>query len=341
MIKKMDKAKIQGHSRRFYRALMRVWWSKSPSLLAFCLLPFSWLYRLAIFGRDLCYRFGVFRVVYAPVPVIVVGNITVGGSGKTPAVIALVARLKAEGRRPGILTRGYGGVLKSPPYLLNDSHTADLVGDEPVLLHRHTSVPVVVDPKRTRGLRYLLAQCPSCDVIVCDDGLQHRALHADIRIALVDAKRGVGNGYLLPAGPLRERISQLNTVDIVIYKGGETGATLKLVPVCFVNIHTGERLPLKAFFGQAAYAIAGIGDPDPFFDTLRGLGVQLKTRVFRDHHAYVEADLQFPDVRPIIMTEKDAVKCALLPNVSGYYLAVRPELKGVDVLWSDISQKGD
>ncbi|OGI40084.1 MAG: tetraacyldisaccharide 4'-kinase [Candidatus Muproteobacteria bacterium RBG_16_62_13] len=293
-----------------------------PGTVTWLLLPFSGLYCLLVGIRRQLYRVSILRRQHVPAPVIVVGNITVGGSGKTPLVIWLALHLRSLGYRPGVVTRGYGGRSKSWPRLVTtDTGPAD-VGDEPVLIARHAGCPVMADPDRVRAARALLAQ-HQCDLILSDDGLQHYRLARDIEIAVIDGERRFGNGFCLPAGPLREPISRLKRADLTVTLGAARPGEYRmdLTETGYRAVEGGALKPLDAFRGQSVHAVAGIGNPGRFFAHLRKLGVQPIEHPLPDHHEYREADLRFGDNLPVIMTEKDAVKCS---SFSGplWYLAV-------------------
>jgi tetraacyldisaccharide 4'-kinase len=263
--------------------------------------------------------------VQLPVPVIVVGNITVGGTGKTPFVLWLVERLIARGWRPGVISRGYGGC--APEYPLRVSPTTDpaWAGDEPALIARRTGLPVAVAPDRVAAAR-LLIDSGEIDILVTDDGLQHYRLGRDIEICVVDGSRGLGNGALLPAGPLREPPARLREVDLVVVNGG--GWRPEGVPALDMQLETvearplvtGEPRPLSSFAGARVNAVAGIGNPERFFASLRAAGIQVVPHPFPDHHNYTDIDLAFDEKLPLLMTEKDAVKCAGLAQPHHWYV---------------------
>jgi len=294
------------------------------------LLPLGWLFRLIAAGRRRAYALGWLQAWRAPVPVIVIGNITVGGTGKTPLTLALVERLRAAGWRPGIVSRGYGGEAEYPLRVTPDSAAA-VVGDEPLLLARRAGVPVVVDPLRARGVRHLLSGS-DCDLVVCDDGLQHYALARDIEIAVIDGQRGLGSGLPLPAGPLREPPSRLASVDFRVVNGdwlaaGERpadAATMTLTPGAWLPVGTGTAASPPS--GGAVHAVAGIGHPPRFFALLERLGYQPVPHPFPDHHAYAAGDLDFTPPLPVVMTEKDAVKCAGLARADTWFVPVQAML---------------
>ena len=291
------------------RAIERIWYDGSP--VAWLLLPLAALFWVASGLRRAAYRAGVAATHRLPVPVIVVGNITVGGTGKTPLVVWLAAHLAARGWRPGVVSRGYGARVERPTPVDSASDAA-LAGDEPVLIARRAGCPVVVDRDRVRGATWLCAQA-GCDLVIADDGLQHYRLARDLEIAVVDGTRRFGNGLLLPAGPLREGRARLRSVDLVVTNGtpaaGEHGMSLVPGPL-YALASPGRRESLGAWRGRAVVAVAGIGNPERFFRTLEQAGLVVERRAFPDHHRYRAADVASPaDGRPVLMTEKDAVKC--------------------------------
>jgi len=300
-------------------------------LAATALLPLAVLYCLVVGLRRLAYNRGWLRTARLPVPVIIVGNITVGGTGKTPLVIWLARWLRTRGWRPGIVARGYGGKSSHWPLEVTGESAPSLVGDEPVLVASNCGCPVWVDPDRVRGARALLASRP-CDVLVADDGLQHYALGRDLEICVVDGKRRQGNGWCLPAGPLREPRARLLSADLVVTNGngpapGEYSMRLVLGVARSVSDPARE-LSLDAFRGRRAIAIAGIGNPDRFFQALGELGVIADERRFPDHHPFTEADLPESEGVPVLMTEKDAVKCRRFAGPNCWYIPVEAELDG-------------
>lgn len=272
--------------------------------------------------RRQLYKGGWRGATRLPLPVIVVGNLTVGGTGKTPLVLWIAQRLQQQGWRPGIVTRGYKGRARSwPQHVLPQSDT-QLVGDEPVLLARRSGCPVMADPDRPRGAQALREI--GCNIVVADDGLQHYRLARDFEIAVIDGERRFGNGRCLPAGPLREPLTRLEAVDARVTQGepraGEWGMTLQ--PTAFHRVGGVERRPLEAFRGETVHAVAGIGHPGRFFAQLRALGVRVIEHPFPDHHPFAPGDLRFGDALAIVMTEKDAVKCDGLTSENAWYLAV-------------------
>lgn len=306
-------------------ALQRCWYRRCPAwfigvhvLLA---MPLAVVFRILVSLRCALYRYGLLRVERLPVPVIVVGNINVGGSGKTPLTITLVEWLRQAGLRPGIVSRGYGGRATTPMPVMPDSDPA-LVGDEPVLLARRAACPVWIGRKRAAAARQLLAFHPEVDVLIADDGLQHLALARDVELVVVDAARGFGNGWPLPAGPLREPVSRLARVDAVVVNGEATrplglpcpSFTMHIVGARFVNLAEPERCVTSGHFmadgdGEPLHAIAGIGHPERFFRQLTELGLAATPLAFPDHHIFRESDLP---TGTVLMTEKDAVKCVAI-----------------------------
>jgi subfamily B ATP-binding cassette protein MsbA len=293
------------------------------------LRPVAW-----VFTRLADYRRQNTEAWQAPVPVIVVGNINVGGTGKTPLVAWLTEQLVAQGHKPGIVSRGYGGTSSRYPLLVNPQSDAIEAGDEAVLLARKTGCPVVVDPDRSAAAQYLLDE-EDCNVIISDDGLQHYALGRDAEIAVIDGERGLGNGFCLPAGPLREPPSRLQEVDVVIVNGDhqlELGVPHMNMRVMVNSIEPlAENGGLDAPNSQTVHGVAGIGNPDRFFETLREMGYEVMEHRFDDHHRFELADLDFGDSLPVIMTEKDAVKCRqlLIEQIHGNFwyldITVQPD----------------
>ncbi|MCK9259965.1 MAG: tetraacyldisaccharide 4'-kinase [Azoarcus sp.] len=288
--------------------------------LALLLSPLSFLFGVLASLRRALYRVGVLRAVRLPVPVIVVGNIAVGGSGKTPTVDWLVTQLRAAGWTPGIVSRGYGGTVEGVGLVGADSDPV-LCGDEPVLLARLTGCPVAIGRDRPAAAQTLLAAHPECDVIVSDDGMQHYRLARDVEIAVVD-EATLGNCRLLPAGPLREPLGRLSSVDVVIAHGAlslpvraalgsATAVSMVLEGASFRSLRRpDETRPASAFRGRRVHALAGIGRPERFFDQLRAMGLDVVAHPFPDHHRFTAPDLDFAPEEAKLMTSKDAVKCA-------------------------------
>lgn len=309
--------------------IARIWSGESPLWLL--LLPFSWLYGLVSGLIRLSYKLGLKKAWRAPVPVVVVGNLTAGGNGKTPVVIWLVEQLQQQGIRVGVVSRGYGGKAETYPLLLNPDTTTAQAGDEPVLIFQRTGAPVAVSPVRSDAVKALLA-AHSVQLIITDDGLQHYRLARDKEIVVVDGVRRFGNGWWLPAGPMRERASRLQSVDAIITNGGEALAgeiPMRLLPGQAVNLLTGEHRALTEL--HDVVAMAGIGHPPRFFATLENSGLQpVKTVALADHQALMLADVEALTTpgQTLIMTEKDAVKCRAFAKPNWWYLPVDAELSG-------------
>lgn len=304
-------------------ALVRAWYQPRPGW-AYLLLPVAWLFALLVWLRRKCYQLGWLASDHPGVPVIVIGNITVGGTGKTPLVATVAQQLKARGQRVGIVSRGYGGAPGQLPITVSTASKPSIVGDEPLLLAQHTGCPVVVCRDRLAAARHLVT-AHEVDIIVADDGMQHYALARDAEIAVCDARRGYGNGHSLPVGPLREPLSRLRTVNLAFSQGEQGDYTLRGDWIYPVTGH-GEPRRLSEFLGAPVHAVAGIGDPERFFKTLREAGLSLQTHAFADHHAYQAQDYAFDDSLSVLMTEKDAVKCRSFAQAHWWYLSVNAEL---------------
>lgn len=314
-----------------------LWFRRHLALALLPLLPFSWLFALLVGLRRGLYRAGVLHSCRLPVAVIVVGNLIVGGSGKTPLVLWLVEQLRARGWQPGIISRGYGAAVDTVYPVMPDS-LPSIVGDEPLLLARRSGVPVFVGRDRVAAGHALLAAHPECNVVVSDDGLQHYRLQRSAEIAVFDG-RGTGNGQLLPAGPLRESRGRLSTVTAVVLNSVPEKSVVN-VPAelpCFSMRLYGEQFYLlpdarkmcsaSDLRGKRLYALAGIGDPARFFAQLRMLGLEFEAHPFPDHHAYGTDDLAFARDGVLLMTEKDAVKCAALSLPEAWVLPVQARLE--------------
>jgi tetraacyldisaccharide 4'-kinase len=292
------------------RVLTRIWYS--DHWLRFPLAPLAALYRLVAEARRHAYQSGWLRAENVGVPVIVVGNVSVGGTGKTPFVIWLAGKLRQQGRRVGIVTRGYRGKAEQwPREVAADSDPVE-VGDEPVLLARRTSCPVFAGPDRVAAAKALLA-ATSVEVILSDDGLQHYRLARAFEIAVVDGVRGMGNGLCLPAGPLREPPSRLKEVDAIVVNGGTFGHAGvfrgRAVVTRVYRLRDGEERPLESFAKESVHAVAGIGNPQRFFDLLADSGLDVIPHPLEDHAEIAAEDLRFDEPGAVLITEKDAVKC--------------------------------
>jgi tetraacyldisaccharide 4'-kinase len=308
-------------------ALERHWTGLTP--LHLVLLPLSGLFRALIAVRRRLYRSGLLASRNLPVPVVIVGNISVGGSGKTPLTLHLVRQLAEAGWHPGIISRGYGGSATSPQ-AVSPYHSSAEVGDEPLLMAQRGVCPVWIGRDRVAAGLALLAAHPECDVILSDDGLQHYRLRRDFEIAVVDGVRRFGNGWLLPAGPLREPASRLRRVDAIVVNGGSAAAgeyAMQLYGTQFHNLlNPATRACAADFTGKRLHAIAGIGHPERFFRHLESLGLEVTRHAFPDHHPYTAADLGFGDSDAILMTEKDAVKCAAFASEHHWVLQVNAQV---------------
>jgi tetraacyldisaccharide 4'-kinase len=306
--------------------LSHSWYHPHP--VRWLLLPLSLLYRGIAALRKLAYQRDWLTRHKMPVPVIVVGNISVGGTGKTPFVLWLCEQLKQAGYHPGIISRGYGARAGHYPLDVSSTSSPSEAGDEPVLIARRSGCPVVVDPDRSQAAVHLLSQ-HHCDVIISDDGMQHYALQRDIEICLVDSQRRFGNRLCLPAGPLREPMSRLQQVDFVVYNGEAAAQRyqMQLLADHWVNLNDAtQQLPLNFFAGREVHAVAGIGHPQRFFDVLCDQGMIVHPHAFDDHHQFSAADLDFADDFPLLMTEKDAVKCQSFAADNVWYLPVSAEI---------------
>jgi len=301
------------------------WYQGRPWL--WLLWPVSLLFCLLVLARRGLYRLRLLKSVSLPVPVIIVGNITVGGSGKTPLVLWLAELLRRQGYRPGLLSRGYGGKAAQWPQWVDGESAAREVGDEALLLARRSGCPMVVGPDRVAAARLLLEHS-DVDVILSDDGMQHYRLGRDIEIAVLDGERRLGNGLCLPAGPLREPASRLKTVDFVVCNGSVRQGewSMQLVPGKAQPLLPGAAKSLGEFTSSTVHAVAGIGNPERFFNTLRQAGLRLYEHPFADHHPYALGELDFADEAPVLMTEKDAVKYFDYAQERHWYLPVSARL---------------
>ncbi|MFT6955080.1 MAG: tetraacyldisaccharide 4'-kinase [Halieaceae bacterium] len=301
----------------------RVWW-------LWLLRPVEFLFRFISVFRRACYRFGVLSTSRGKAPLIVVGNITVGGTGKTPVVIALVEYLQARGLRPGVVSRGYGATAEEFPHTLSANSKAGDCGDEALLIYQRTGCPVVVAPDRPAAVRQLESEF-NVDILLSDDGLQHYSMERDMEIAVVDSRRGVGNGFCLPAGPLREPCSRLADMAFILYRGSCDPINGVLYRCdSLVNLKTGE---VREFSTSeqltVVHAVAGIGQPSQFFSTLRNAGFEPTEHCFADHHRYTADDFAPMSDKPVLMTEKDAVKCREFAGENCWYLKITAEIPSV------------
>lgn len=303
----------------------RVWYG--GHWLGGVLAPLSAVYRVGLDAGRLARRLRPAKPL--AVPVVVVGNLTVGGAGKTPLVIHLAKLLQARGRRVGVVSRGYRARVRRFPHRVSEGDDAFAVGDEPKLIAQETNCPVVIAPRRREAALVLARHC-DVEVVLSDDGLQHAALPRALEIVVVDGDRQFGNGRLLPAGPLREPMSRLDEVDFVVVNvgggagaGGDVGAgggpisgapQMSVRLSSFRHLVSGRREPVGHFDGRPVHACAGIGNPRRFFDSLARAGIEARRHEFPDHHAWRAGDLLFDDGLPVVMTAKDGVKCAALAH---------------------------
>ena len=336
--------------RKIHAWLLRRWYGDRP---IGWFIPLAGIFAAITTMRRWCYRHGIFHIVELQVPVIMIGNISVGGTGKTPFVIWLAQALQKQGCRPGIITRGYSGRSKHWPILVTPESDPLKVGDEAVLLATRAQVPVCAGHDRVQAARYLLQQT-HVDVIVSDDGLQHYRLGRDLSVIMLDGQRYLGNGWRLPAGPLRESAARLGEADLVICKSDPASdANLPLGALAMhlslqdaVSIPDGARRPLAGFAGRPLHALAAIGHPQQFFDTLRKHGLQVDGWAFPDHAALSQTDLTFDDDVPVLMTEKDAIKCRGLQLPHHWYVPATVEINQqdaariLDKVWQKLKAKG-
>ena len=308
------------------RQAARIWYQRNS--IGLLLWPLSKLFEGLVWLRRACYRRGLLQSTTFPVPVIVVGNITVGGAGKTPLIIWLAQWLKARGFHPGIVSRGYGGHARSWPQWVDAGSAASAVGDEALLIAARTGCPMAVSPVRAEACQWLLDKA-HCDVLLSDDGLQHYALGRTIEIAVIDGERRFGNGWCLPAGPLREPAARLNKVDLIVVNGGAAKPNeiaMRMAGQEAVNLLSGQRKPLAEFKATVCHAVAGIGHPARFFNYLENAGLICIPHDFPDHFAFRRQDLEFDDALPVLMTEKDAVKCRTFADERLWAVPVRADV---------------
>lgn len=315
------------------------WYKAHKTWRAILLMPLSWLFLSIANKRKILLHKNAYK---STIPIIIVGNITIGGTGKTPVVQAICNYLQQKGYHPAVITRGFGGKTVHYPFVINENISPNICGDEPFMLNKLLqTVPVVVSPKRSEAVEYIENQLTIVDVVISDDGLQHYAMNRDIEIAVIDGERLFGNGLCLPAGPLREPIARLQTVDMIIVNGlgggdihipNKTQYNMQLLPQWLVNLKTGQRVGINEFIiskGKACYGIAGIGNPKRFFRTIENLGFSVDEHAFKDHHSFTIEDFKAINdkKKTIIMTYKDAVKCQSFSKSNWYYLAILPEIE--------------
>lgn len=316
--------------------LPKIWYLPHRHLLAKLLQPLSYIFSRIALSRRIKYQRCAYR---STLPIVVVGNIAVGGTGKTPVVQSLCRFLRQHGYRPAVISRGYGGKGAVYPLALNQDTIAQVSGDEPYMIFHSLGgeVPVVISPLRSEALKYIEKHLINIDVVIADDGLQHYKMARDYEIVVVDGQRGFGNGLCLPAGPLREPLSRLDEVNAVIVNGQACLSSfpsslpqyeMKLAPIEFINLATRQAVSVGSFANHSVHALAGIGNPSRFFATLEQLGCELLSqKSLPDHYAFSKRDfLDYSDSDVILMTEKDAVKCRDFDLQNAWYLRVCGEI---------------
>jgi len=312
---------------KLHTLINETWYSQN--FLTHLLKPLSWIFCGIVVIRRTLYSFKLLKSTNIDVPVIVVGNITVGGTGKTPLVIWIVNFLKESGFTPGVVSRGYKGKAKSWPQQVRPDSDPVIVGDEAILISRQTGCPMAVGPDRVAASEALL-KYSNCDIIVSDDGLQHYALQRSLEVIVIDGERRFGNGQCLPAGPLRETISRMDKADFIVTNGnasqGEFAMRYSGKTLVALN-NNDSKLMLSEFKDKKVHAVSAIGNPQRFFYFLRSQGLDIIEHEFPDHYMYSVSDLDFGDNRDVIMTEKDAVKCQRFQLDNIWYLPVSVEMK--------------
>ena len=304
----------------------KVWYSKN--IYSLLLSPLSFIYISIIYLRYTLYQLGLISITKINVPTIVIGNIVAGGTGKTPLVIWLAKYFKDKGFLPGIVSRGYGGKYLSNTELVKPTSNPLLVGDEPVIIARNTNCPVVVAKKRVKGAKKLVEKY-NCNIILCDDGMQHYSLARDIEIAVIDGQRRFGNNYCFPAGPLREPKSRIFKADLIVSKYNARTCEHKMDYTYNQLVSLNElskTIPISDLHDMTVHAVAGINNPDHFFSYLRSHKLELIIHKFPDHYSYTEDDVKFNDNFPVVMTEKDAVKCLNYSSDKHWYIPISAEL---------------
>lgn len=331
--------------------LLDTWYRRRHRWLSVLLLPLSWFFAALTHLRRVFLQRAA-RAHRLPLPVIVIGNITLGGSGKSPLLIAVAKRLKEAGYAPGVVSRGYGSDAPHYPFFVMPDASAREAGDEPLMIARASGCPVVIDRDRLAAARALV-ESKRCNLILSDDGLQHYRLPRDLEIVVVDGQRLLGNGRLLPAGPLREGARRLSEVDWVLVNGGEAGQgrfpqalAMNLQPLGWQPLGPGQEHPLEPLpwknESRRVHAVAGIGNPERFFTTLHQLGLDVIPHAFADHWQYRACDLRFDDGLSVVMTEKDAVKCReLLNDLDGEYWYLRVGAQVEEVFYTGLLQQID
>jgi len=316
------------------RLIEKVWFQGhfAKWLMVPLLLPLMLIFAVISFCRRIAFKLGLLKSFKVSVPVVVVGNIGIGGNGKTPVTLYLVEQLTAKGLKVGVVSRGYGSKAPYYPYQVNEESSAEQAGDEPLLIFQRSGIPVVIGADRVKGCQQLIDQ--GCEIIIADDGLQHYGLERDIEICVFDGERKWGNGCLLPVGPLRESLSRVKSIDFIVVNGESwqdqalfrSAIRMDLQGGELKSLGTGETKTISHFQAQRVNAVAAIGNPERFFQALEAQGLSIQRHGFNDHHAYSESDLDFENDLPIIMTEKDAVKCRSFKLQNAWYLPVSAKL---------------
>lgn len=314
--------------------LIETSWRRKNALFYLVLVPLSWVFAVLIRLRRGLYQYGIVKSYAMPVPVIVVGNINLGGNGKTPVVMWLVEQFKQHGYRPGVISRGYGGRVKTPTSVNVNSNTS-VVGDEPVLIASRCDCPVWVGRRRVDVATELLKAHPDCNIIISDDGLQHYALKRNVEIAVTQPEQHDGKLRLLPAGPLREPLKRLNAVDVIICNSEVSNGqqwqspwfAMQLIGDQFYNlVDSNIKASTADFKHKSVKAIAGIGKPARFFEHLNKLGLSFASVSFDDHHAFTAQELASIKCDALVMTEKDAVKCKAFAQAHHWVLPVKANI---------------
>lgn len=312
---------------------LKIWYQKKRHFITYLLMPFSWIYWFISQLRRF-YLLKIKNQEKLDIPIIVIGNISLGGVGKTPLVCYLYQKLKEQGLTPGIVSRGYARQDLNDK-IISEKDNAKTVGDEPWMLYQRLKAPMAVATKRLNAVKLLIKNFPKVDIILSDDGLQHYKMPRDIEIVVIDGKRGLGNGLIFPAGPLRESVSRLKDVDFVIVNGELKDNKLKnkinyktmnLNPEILINLKTGEKRKVSQLVAKKIIAVSGIGNPKRFFQSLESLGYEVVEKAFPDHYTFREEDLKLDKFLPIIMTEKDAVKCRSFAKEYMWYLEINAHL---------------
>lgn len=290
------------------------------NIVAIFLWPVSLLFSTLVWFRRKAYALGIFKSFKVAKPIIVIGNLSVGGTGKTPLIIELNKLLTDMGLKVGIISRGYGGA--GPwPHQLTDQSSAAVSGDEPVQLFQRTKLPIVVGPNRVEDAE-LLCKENNLDIILADDGLQHYRMKRDLELIVVDQQRQFGNGFCLPAGPLREPVSRLGKNSWCVFNGGDQNYSFQIKPSHTIQLNNKRTVSLQYFENKTVHAVAGIGNPQRFFNMLKDNGINVIEHAFQDHHNFTVDDLNFNDDLAVLMTEKDSVKCQNIDNENLWYVAI-------------------